>query len=78
MGAILDRCSDFLFTEAIVHELAHFVSTSNDGIGDHAYGWITDMRMQKLPANKRIRNAQNYATFALESRLGQRQNRLAI
>lgn len=78
LRALLDRCSDDMFTETIVHELAHFVSPPAPPILDHAYGWINDPRMTILRARQRVLNAQNFATYAVEARFGQRNGRLPI
>jgi hypothetical protein len=78
LRALLDRCSQDMFTETIIHELAHFVSPSDTPIEDHAYGWINDPRMTPLSASTRVKNAQNFATYAVESRFGQRNGRLPI
>jgi peptidoglycan hydrolase-like protein with peptidoglycan-binding domain len=76
--ALLDVCSDALFVEAIIHELAHFVSDTAQEIRDYGYGWINDPRMTVLPARKRVENAQNFTTYAIESKFGRRNGRLPI
>lgn len=78
LRSILDRASNDLFIETTIHELAHFVSPLSPAIEDHGYGWINDLRMTGLTAHQRVRNAQNYATYAIESKFGQRQGRLPI
>lgn len=75
---LLDRTSAFFFTEVTIHELAHFVSPFTPAIGDHGYGWITDPRIQRLSAQKRVVNAQNFSTYALESKFGQREIRVPL
>lgn len=78
LRALLDRCSEDMFVEIIIHELAHFTSPLATPIEDHAYGWINDPRMTVLKARKRVQNAQNFATYAVESRFGRRNGRLPI
>ncbi len=74
----LDRASDEFYEETVIHELAHFTSPNAPSILDHGYGWINDPRMTPLTASARLCNAQNYATFAIESRYGKRDNRLGL
>lgn len=52
-----------------IHEMRHFVERGGD-VGHHAKGWVTDDRMQQMPAAKAILNCDTYAGFALEARNG--------
>ena len=55
----------------ILHELSHFVSRSNgEIIGDFGRGWFDDIFMKSLPAVQRLANADSYAGFAHECRVG--------
>jgi hypothetical protein len=74
----MDNCSNENFEQVIIHELAHFVSPDVPPILDEAYGWINDPRMTRLQAAQRVGNAQNYTTYAIECRFGQRDNRLGL
>ncbi|HZZ80630.1 MAG TPA: hypothetical protein VFE62_19155 [Gemmataceae bacterium] len=74
----LDRTSDQNYEQVVVHELAHFVSLLVPPITDLGYGWINDPRMTRLSATQRVCNAQNYTTYAIECRYGQRNNRLGL
>ncbi|MEP7366819.1 MAG: M35 family metallo-endopeptidase, partial [Acidobacteriota bacterium] len=50
----------------IIHELAHFVGNP-EFIDDHAYNFQGNMkRMNALPPNLRLLNAESYANFAYE------------
>ena len=53
----------------LMHELAHFVSR-RDGqiIGDEGRGWFDDTFIRPLGADKRLLNADSYASFAHECR----------
>ena len=55
----------------IIHELAHFVGHS-DGrfIVDHGRGWFNDTFIKPLTADQRLTNAESYASFAHECRVG--------
>ena len=55
----------------LMHELAHFTSR-RDGeiIGDHGRGWFDDAFIKGLTADKRLLNADSYASFAQECRTG--------
>jgi len=74
----MDNVSDPYFEQVLVHELAHFVSPDVPGIIDYGYGWINDPRMTRLATPQRLCNAQNYCTYAIECRYGQRENRLGV
>jgi hypothetical protein len=74
----LDRTSDQNYEQVVIHELAHFVSQFMPRITDLGYGWINDPRMTRLSATERTCNAQNYTTYAIECRYGQRNNRLGL
>lgn len=55
----------------IVHELSHFVGHADGGfIRDFGRGWFDDIFIKPLPAEKRLANADSYATFAHECRVG--------
>ncbi|MBL8219788.1 MAG: hypothetical protein JNL62_11190 [Bryobacterales bacterium] len=55
----------------MLHEMAHFVGFPGGGlIDDNGRGWFTDDTISRLPANKRLLNADSYATFAVECRTG--------
>ncbi|MFN7935600.1 MAG: hypothetical protein U0R19_19875 [Bryobacteraceae bacterium] len=55
----------------MLHEMAHFVGFPGGGlIDDNGRGWFTDDTISKLPARKRLLNADSYATFAVECRTG--------
>jgi hypothetical protein len=55
----------------ILHELSHFVGRSNrQNIGDFGRGWFDDLFMRPLSANQRLSNADSYAGFAHECRVG--------
>jgi NAD(P)-dependent dehydrogenase (short-subunit alcohol dehydrogenase family) len=55
----------------MLHEMAHFVGCpGGDFIPDNGRGWFTDEGIAKLSADKRLRNADSYATFATECRTG--------
>ncbi|MBL8176548.1 MAG: hypothetical protein JNK48_17865 [Bryobacterales bacterium] len=55
----------------MLHEMAHFVGFPGGGfIDDHGRGWFTDDTITRLPAGKRLLNADSYATFAVECRTG--------
>jgi hypothetical protein len=75
---VMDVMSDEGFEEVVIHELGHFVSIAVPAIVDVGYGWINDPRMRPLRMSQRVCNAQNYATFAIESRYGRRENRLGL
>jgi peptidoglycan hydrolase-like protein with peptidoglycan-binding domain len=53
----------------LTHELAHFTSR-RDGvvIDDHGRGWFDDTFIKPLAADKRLANADSYASFAHECR----------
>ena len=53
----------------LTHELAHF-TCRRDGvvIDDHGRGWFDDTFVKPLPADKRLANADSYASFAHECR----------
>jgi peptidoglycan hydrolase-like protein with peptidoglycan-binding domain len=55
----------------ILHELSHFVGHS-DGrfIVDNGRGWFDDTFIRPLSADQRLTNADSYATFAHECRVG--------
>lgn len=55
----------------IIHELSHFVGHS-DGqfIVDNGRGWFDDIFIKPLSAKRRLANADSYATFAHECRVG--------
>ncbi|HEV3004345.1 MAG TPA: peptidoglycan-binding protein [Pirellulales bacterium] len=55
----------------ILHELSHFVGHS-DGrfIEDNGRGWFDDVFMKSLSADQRLTNADSYAGFAHECRVG--------
>ena len=55
----------------ILHELSHFVGRS-DGrfIVDNGRGWFDDQFIKPLSADSRLANADSYATFAHECRVG--------
>ena len=55
----------------MLHEMAHFVGFP-DGtfIIDNGRGWFTDDTIKPLSADKRLHNADSYATFATECRTG--------
>lgn len=53
----------------ILHELSHFVARSDKvDIEDHGRGWFNDIFITPLPAQKRLTNADCYASFAEECR----------
>ncbi len=55
----------------MLHEVAHFVGFSDQSfIGDNGRGWFTDDTIKPLTADKRMHNADSYATFATECRTG--------
>ncbi len=55
----------------MLHEVTHFVNRSDRvDIEDHGRGWFDDPFIKPLPADKRLTNADSYATFALECRQG--------
>jgi hypothetical protein len=61
--------TDDQFVLLIIHELAHFVGPKHAGsIDDYAYGWIDQGAMKRLRAPFRLRNAENYGTFAFDVR----------
>lgn len=55
----------------IIHELSHFVGHS-DGrfIVDNGRGWFDDLFIKPLSADQRLTNADSYASFAQECRVG--------
>jgi hypothetical protein len=55
----------------MLHEMAHFVGfPGGEFIPDHGRGWFTDEPIARLSAQKRLHNADSYATFATECRTG--------
>ncbi len=54
----------------ILHELSHFVGHS-DGrfIVDNGRGWFDDLFIKPLSADRRLTNADSYASFAHECRV---------
>jgi hypothetical protein len=57
----------------MLHEMAHFVGLPGGQlIGDNGRGWFTDDPIRSLNADKRLHNADSYATFAVECRTGNR------
>jgi hypothetical protein len=65
----LDKFPDEACVIVIIHELAHFVGPqdpSPDAIGDYAYTWYDNPRMQRLTPRQKLTNAQCYANFAFD------------
>ena len=55
----------------MLHEMAHFVGfPGGSPIGDNGRGWFTDDPIKNLNTDKRLHNADSYATFAVECRTG--------
>jgi peptidoglycan hydrolase-like protein with peptidoglycan-binding domain len=55
----------------MLHEMAHFVGFPDKSfIVDNGRGWFTDDTIKSLNADKRLHNADSYATFATECRTG--------
>lgn len=55
----------------MLHEMAHFVGCPDQSfILDNGRGWFTDETIKPLSADKRLHNADSYATFAIECRTG--------
>ena len=55
----------------MLHEMAHFVGfPGGSPIGDNGRGWFSDDPIKNLNADKRLHNADSYATFAVECRTG--------
>lgn len=55
----------------MLHEMAHFVGFPGGTlIGDNGRGWFTDDPIKGLNADKRLHNADSYATYAVECRTG--------
>jgi peptidoglycan hydrolase-like protein with peptidoglycan-binding domain len=55
----------------ILHELAHFVGRADgQNIDDFGRGWFEDQFIRPLSAEKRLTNADSYASFAHECRVG--------
>lgn len=53
----------------MLHEMAHFVGFPGGSvIDDNGRGWFTDDTIAKLSPDKRLHNADSYATFAVECR----------
>lgn len=53
----------------IIHELAHFTGRRDgEDIEDHGRGWFDDLFIRPLKADKRLANADSYASFAHECR----------
>ena len=58
----------------MLHEMAHFVGFPGGApIPDNGRGWFTDSTIAQLSADKRLHNADSYATFATECRTGSSQ-----
>ena len=55
----------------MLHEMGHFVGfPGGKHIRDNGRGWFTDTTISALPVEKRLLNADSYATFAVECRTG--------
>lgn len=71
LGFFAPRVNDEFGAFIILHELAHFVGRANGQvIDDFGKGWFDDFFVKGLPAVDRLSNADSYAGFAHECRVG--------
>jgi len=71
LGFFAPNVTDDFAAFILIHELSHFTGR-RDGelIIDNGRGWFDDIFIRPLGANKRLLNADSYATFAHECRTG--------